>query len=81
VLTKESTEAALSRSSIYLVYAYVVYRAVYTCVILDQNNRGYIQLAYTPDIQLYIHLCLPPARAAVARAIVIISIYCAYTIL
>jgi len=74
-------EAALGRSSICLVYTYAVYRAIYTRVILDQNGRGYIQLVYTPDIQLYIHLHLPLARAAIARAIVIVSIYRIYTIL
>jgi len=74
-------EAALGRSSIYLAYAYAVYRAVYTRVILDRNGWGYIQLAYTPDMRLYIYLRLPLARAAVARAIVIISIYHVYAIL
>ena len=81
MLTKESIEAALGGSSIRLVYAYTVYRAVYTRVILNQNGWGYIQLAYTPDMRLYIHLHLPLARAAVAHAIVIISIYRVYAIL
>jgi hypothetical protein len=72
---------ALGRSSIRLAYTYAVYRAVYTRVILDQNGQGYIQLAYTPDMRLYIHLHLPLARAAIARAIVIISIYRIYVIL
>ena len=81
MLTKESTEAVLGGSGIRLAYAYVVYRAVYTRVVLDRNGWGYIQLAYALDIQLYIHLHLPPARATAARAIVIISIYRAYAIL
>ena len=81
MLTKESTEAALGGSSICLIYTYVVYRAVYTRVVLDRNGWGYIQLAYTPDMQLYIHLRLPLARAATARTIVIVSIYRAYAIL
>ena len=38
MLTEENTKAALGGSSIYLVYAYAVYRAVYTCVILDCNS-------------------------------------------
>jgi len=81
VLTKESTEAALGRSGIRLAYAYAVHRAVYTRVILDQNGWGYIQLAYAPNMRLYIHSRLPLARAATVRAIVIISIYRAYAIL
>jgi len=59
VLTKESIEAALGGSGIRLVYAYAVYRAVYTRVILDQNGRGYIQLAYAPDMgSIYTHVFL-----------------------
>jgi len=81
VLTKEGTEAALGKSGIRLVYTYAVHKAVYTCVILDQNGQGYIQLAYTLDIRLYIHLRLPLASTTIARAIVIISIYRIYTIL
>ena len=81
MLTEESIEAALGGSGICLAYAYAVHRAVHTRVILDRNGRGYIQLAYTPDMRLYIHLRLPLARAAIARAIVIISIYHIYTIL
>jgi len=81
VLTKESIEAALGGSSIRLAYAYAVYRAIHTRVVLDRNGRGYIQLAYAPDMRLYIHLHLPLARAAAARAIVIISIYRVYAIL
>ena len=81
MLTEESIEAALGGSSIRLAYTYAVYRAVYTRVVLDQNGRGYIQLAYAPDMRLYIHSRLPLARAAVVRAIVIISIYRAYAIL
>ena len=42
VFTKESIEAVLGRSSIYLVYAYIVYKAIYTRVILDRNSWGYI---------------------------------------
>jgi len=81
VLTKESIEAVLGGSGIYLAYTYAVYRAVHTRVILDWNGQGYIQLAYTLDMRLYIHLRLPLARAAVAYAIVIISIYRVYAIL
>jgi hypothetical protein len=54
VLTKESIEAVLGGFSIRLVYTYAVYRAVYTCVVLDRNGRGYIQLVYTLDMRLYI---------------------------
>jgi len=81
VLTKESIKAALGGSSIRLVYTYAVHRAVYTCVILDQNSWGYIQLAYILDIRLYIYLRFPLVRATIARAIVIISIYRVYIIL
>ena len=80
VFTKESTEAVLGGSSIRLVYACIVYKARYTRVILDRNSRGYIQLAYALDMRFYIHLRLPLARAAVARAIVIISICRVYSI-
>ena len=38
VFTKESIEAALGGSSIYLVYAYVIYKAIYTYIILDRNS-------------------------------------------
>ena len=38
VFTKESIEAALGGSSIRLVYTYVVYKAIYTRVILDYNS-------------------------------------------
>ena len=81
MLTKESIKAALGGSGIRLAYTYAIHRAVHTRVILDQNSWGYIQLAYTPDMRLYIHSRLPLARAAVARAIVIVSIYRVYTIL
>ena len=80
VFTKESIEAALGGSGIHLVYTYTVHKARYTRVVLDRNSRGYIQLAYTLDMRFYIHLRLPPARAAAVRAIVIISICRAYTI-
>jgi hypothetical protein len=70
----------LGGSGIYLVYAYIVYKAIYTRVILDRNSRGYIQLAYALDMRFYIHLYLPLTRATTARAIVIISIYRIYTI-
>ena len=33
---------ALGGSGIRLVYAYAVYKAIYTCVVLDRNSRGYI---------------------------------------
>ena len=42
VFTKESMEAALGGSSIRLVYACVVYKAIYTRVVLDRNSQGYI---------------------------------------
>ena len=42
VFTKESIEAVLGGSGIYLVYAYVVYKAIYTYIILDRNSRSYI---------------------------------------
>ena len=80
VFTKESIEVALGGSSIRLVYTYVVYKAIYTRVILDCNSRGYIGLVYALDIQFYIYLYLPLVRAAVVRAIVIISICRAYII-
>ena len=80
MFTKESIEAALGGSSIYLVYAYVVYKAIYTYIILDYNSWGYIGLVYALDIQFYIYLYLPLVRAAVVYAIVIISIYRAYAI-
>jgi len=80
VFTKKSREAVLGRSGIRLVYTYIVYKAIYTRVVLDHNSWGYIQLAYTLDMRFYIHLYLPLVRATTARAIVIISIYCVYTI-
>jgi len=80
VFTKESTEAVLGGSSIRLAYTCAVYKAIYTYVILDRNSQGYIQLAYTLDMRFYIHLRLPLARAATARAIVIVSIYYTYII-
>ena len=80
MFTQESIEAVLGGSSICLVYAYVVYKAIYTCVVLDRNSRGYIQLVYALDMQFYIYLRLPLARSAATRAIVIISIYHVYII-
>ena len=70
----------LGGSSIRLVYTYAVYKAIYTRVILDRNSWGYIRLAYTLDMRFYIYLRLPLARAAIARAIVIISICRIYII-
>ena len=70
----------LGGSSIRLVYAYTVYKAIYTYIILDRNSWGYIQLAYILDMRFSIYLHLPLARAAMARAIVIISICRVYII-
>ena len=78
VFTEESTEAALGGSGIRLAYACAVHKAIHTRVVLDRNSRSYIWLAYALDMRFYIHLRLPPARAAAARAIVIVSICRAY---
>ena len=64
------------------IYICIVYRAVtlYIYIVLDYNSQSYIKLAYTLNMQLHIHLCFPPITVVAMRAIVIISIYCAYAI-
>ena len=73
-------EAALGGSGIRLVYACVVYKAIYTYIILDRNSRSHIRLAYILDMRFYIYLYLLLVRATTVRAIVIISICRIYAI-
>ena len=79
-MTVDSVEAGLGRSSLRLVYAHSLCGALLapTRVILDYHGWDCIRLAYAMDMRRYIHLPLPPATAAAARALSIVSICLTY---
>jgi len=79
-LTADKAEAGLGGSSVRLAYAHSLRRALLapTRVVLDRHSRYYMRLAYAMDMRRQVHLPLPPATAAAARALSIVSICLAY---
>ena len=79
-LIVDRAEVGLGGSSLRLVYIYSLYGAFLapTCIVLDRYSWDYIRLAYAMDTRRYIYLLFPPAAAAAARALFIVSICLIY---